>query len=111
MLRLDSKDVGFINLLKVFENDLAKIPWRNVKPACHPISAHLKKIFTVYFNIYSMTDVEVERMLNIISRHTRNSDVKNLILTEIVWTLRDSDSYQHQAIGQHFLNKFIFKID
>jgi hypothetical protein len=110
MLRQHSKDVEFVNLLKVFENDVSKIHWKLLTTEYYPVSDHLEKIFTIYVNIYTMSDAEVEKMLDFVSMHTQNEQVRKLILYKLIWKLRRSETYSHQSIGQTLLNKHLFDI-
>jgi hypothetical protein len=109
MLSRNEKDVDLFNLLKEFEKDVKKIPWNFVTTEYYPISDYLEKIFTVHINIYRMTDVEVETLLNFIHKHS-NAQVKNLVLHKLIWKLRQSDTHSHQVIGQNVLNKHVFNI-
>lgn len=109
MLSSSDRDVEFINLLKVFENDVGRIPWKLLTTEYYPVSEHLQKIFTMYINIYTMSDADIERVLNFVSNHTRNDQVRNLILYKLIWKLRSSDTYTHQAVGQKLLNKHVFR--
>jgi hypothetical protein len=110
MLDLNSRDVEFVNLLKVFEKDVSKIHWKLLTTEYYPVSDHLEKIFTMYVNIYKMSDAEIENMLNFVSRHTNNDQVRKLILYKLIWKLRRSEEYSHQSVGQTLLNKHIFDI-
>ena len=103
-------DVEFVKLLKVFESDLGKIPWKFVTTTYYPISDHLEKIFTIHVNIYGMTDADIENMMKFIGKHTRNDRVKSLILHRLIWFLRQSNADKHQLVGQTLLNKHVFKI-
>lgn len=110
MLNPIREDVEFINLLKVFEKDVDRIPWKLLTTEYYPVSEHLQKIFTMYINIYTMSDADIERVLNFVSSHTRNDQVRNLILYKLIWKLRSSDTYTHQVVGQNLLNKHVFKL-
>lgn len=105
-----SKNVDFVSFLKKFENDISKIPFNCCTPVFYPINVYLKDLCENHINLKTITNSEIDNILHQISLHTKNRQVKNLIVSKLIFELKYSDDYNREVVGQNLINTHLFKI-
>lgn len=106
-----SKNVEFVNFLKKFEKDISTIPYKCCTPTFYPINVYLSDLFEKHINLQKITTEEIDNMFREIAKHTTNHEVRNLIVSKLIFELKyNSEDYNSQVIGQRVINNHLFKI-
>jgi hypothetical protein len=100
---------NFINFLKKFERDISDVHWKVLRPSCTKASQNLKILFNSYLDINNTTVEEINILLQEVDKYTHNRQVKNLIISELIYLLRyESENYNNNIIGEAITKKHLF---
>jgi hypothetical protein len=103
-------NTNFILFLKQFQDEVLRMPWKDVTATINPIKQRLDYIFSVYINIYSMTDTDIGILMKMLDTHKIHQRIKNLITSVWVCRLDNLNTYQSDILRQKIVDTYILKI-
>jgi len=100
MLSNDSKlrNVEFVACLREFERVVSKIPWNLVSPVEYNVKQRLNHVFSTYIRVHSMTDREVDNLMELIHTHRISNQVRNMIVARLLFELDKMNTTTSNAL-------------
>lgn len=100
----------FVRFLKDLEKAIEHIPYKYCTPLYYPINVYLKDMLLRYIDIRTIKNSDIDEIMEIVRANTRNREVGSLIISKIIFELRELDEYGYEIIQQNAVNTHLFKI-
>lgn len=104
-----SKNVEFVVFLKKFEKDVSELPPDCCSTVYSTVANHLCHLFDNYVDINTMTDLDINNVLEDVKKLTKNGQVYVFVVANLIYRLRKLDNnYGRQVVMQNTINTHLF---